>query len=296
MFSENFRQWSEAVEEATEGRVTFEPHYAGSLVPQSGAYEAVEDGTADVVLVAAHALSNRFPEVAFLEGIGAFPPHVFDDYEPFYDEATEAFESVFADVELLTWGPSSQDWVFAHRTHHLVQPDDFSGQLVRTTGPVQGDQLTALGASPTTIDPADLYVSLQTGQVDGSITTPPLLVSLNVLEVAPYVTHVNAGANPIFWLANSDSWDQISQEDQEAAAEALREVGISTPEMFSELEQEAWEAIENDPGADVLTLDEEQMELLLTEIVPVVENEADNAAERSEAGAELAEIFSGESE
>lgn len=291
-FSQQFQEWSGEIEEATEGRVTFEPYYGGTLTTVTNAYEAVADGRADVALVAATALSNHFPELSFLEGTGYLTGELDPaEYTEMYDAVKAPLAEVMSDVHLLAWSPSSLNPTFADRQKQLTTPADFEGRIIRAAGKLQGEQLGELGASPTTVDPSELQVALQTGTVDAAIYTPTLIESGRLFEVAPQMTRMdNTAANTIMWIMNSEAWAEISEADQRVIDEIMHETGVAMPSSFDASEEESWENLADTP-AELTVLEEDQQAAILEQMRPALLKAADTAAAASDAGAELVRLF-----
>ncbi len=88
----------------------------------------------------------------------------------------------------------------------LLSPDDFSGKKIRSMGPAENALLAALGANPTTMAFGDVPPALQTGVIDGLLTS---LGGFNTTkDQAPYFTI--AGLNGIvgdyYWIGASNQW------------------------------------------------------------------------------------------
>jgi TRAP-type transport system periplasmic protein len=98
-----------------------------------------------------------------------------------------------------------------------VSPADFKGSKVRSMGPAENALLSALGANPTAMAFGDVPPALQTGVLDGLLTS---LGGWNsVREQAPYMTV--AGLNGIvgdyYWFGVSQRWWNKLSKDQQAA-------------------------------------------------------------------------------
>lgn len=98
----------------------------------------------------------------------------------------------------------------------LIGPEDFSGKKMRSMGPAENALLSALGANPQAMAFGDVPPALQTGVIDGLLTS---LGGFNaVKEQAPYFTV--AGLNGIvgdyYWFGVSNRWwSRLSKEQQE---------------------------------------------------------------------------------
>lgn len=96
-----------------------------------------------------------------------------------------------------------------------LTPADFKGNKIRSMGPAENAMLSALGANPTAMAFGDVPPALQTGVLDGLLTSVGGWNS--VKEQAPYYTV--AGMNGIvgdyYWFGISQRWwSKLSKEQQ----------------------------------------------------------------------------------
>jgi TRAP-type C4-dicarboxylate transport system substrate-binding protein len=91
--------------------------------------------------------------------------------------------------------------------------DDVKGMKIRIqSAGILGDSITALGGSPTVIDIAELYTSLQTGAVDGAAINDNTVLSFKLAPVLPYFSQINLAPN-IDTLFINDKWYQDLDSD-----------------------------------------------------------------------------------
>ena len=104
----------------------------------------------------------------------------------------------------------------------VIAPADFAGKKMRSMGPAENALLGALGANPQSMAFGDVPPALQTGVIDGLLTS---LGGFNaVKEQAPYFTV--AGLNGIvgdyYWFGASNKWwDKLSKEQQDAMTDII---------------------------------------------------------------------------
>jgi len=106
----------------------------------------------------------------------------------------------------------------------LITPQDFSGMKMRSMGPAENALLGALGSNPQAMAFGDVPSALQTGVIDGLLTS---LGGFNaVKEQAPYFTV--AGLNGIvgdyYWFGASNRW--LNKLDKEQR-DALRDIVVN---------------------------------------------------------------------
>jgi TRAP-type C4-dicarboxylate transport system substrate-binding protein len=126
----------------------------------------------------------------------------------------------------------------------LLSPDDFVGKKIRSMGPAENAALKAWGANPTTMAFGDVPPALQTGVIDGLLTS---LGGFNATkDQAPYYTiaGINGIVGDYYWIGASGKWwrklDAAQQKDpakpgvyimQEAERKALADkLGNATAE------------------------------------------------------------------
>ncbi len=98
----------------------------------------------------------------------------------------------------------------------LLVPGDFAGKKVRSMGPAENALLGALGANPTTMAFGDVPPALQTGVIDGLLTS---LGGFNATkEQAPYFTvaGINGIVGDYYWIGASNKWWATLDKKQQA--------------------------------------------------------------------------------
>jgi len=109
----------------------------------------------------------------------------------------------------------------AGANERLRSADDFSGRKIRSMGPAENAALSAWGASPVTMTFGDVPPALQTGVLDGLLTS---LGGWNsVRDQAPYYTvaGVNGIVGDYYWIGASQSWWDSLNEPTRQAIETL---------------------------------------------------------------------------
>lgn len=105
----------------------------------------------------------------------------------------------------------------------LIGPEDFAGKKMRSMGPAENALLSALGSNPQAMAFGDVPPALQTGVIDGLLTS---LGGFNATkEQAPYFTV--AGLNGIvgdyYWFGISNRWwNKLSKEQQDILSDIIK--------------------------------------------------------------------------
>lgn len=99
--------------------------------------------------------------------------------------------------------------------NRLLSPQDFSGKKIRSMGPAENAMLSAFGANPTTMAFGDVPPALETGVIDGLLTS---LGGFNaVKDQAPYFTvaGINGIVGDYYWIgAGKAWWNELSAEQR----------------------------------------------------------------------------------
>ncbi|MEX2672782.1 MAG: TRAP transporter substrate-binding protein DctP [Phycisphaeraceae bacterium] len=255
-----------AIEEATNGGISVQPFFGAVLGGHPENITLVEDGVVEF----SEAWVGYHPTVLVAQSVfDLFPrgPAEYENQIYFYRRAYERIPAFRAELEkrdlklmmvmpLLHLGFASSEPVKAL--------DDIKGQKVRAGSKWLLQYLENAGASPVSVPWDDVYVSLQTGVIDGVLTNYDGINNMKFYEPAPHLL-IAADvwmANPIIYFVNKsffeelpqevqDGWIQASEEAQQAYGEVLaaerekiiehqKAVGVTVTEM-SAADVSSWE-------------------------------------------------------
>ena len=144
-------------------------------------------------------------------------------------DSTETFSELAAhfdkvhDITLFGAGHLSMYMGAGAVESRLVAPADFAGKKMRSMGPAENALLSALGANPQSMAFGDVPPALQTGVIDGLLTS---LGGFNATkEQAPYFTV--AGLNGIvgdyYWFGVSNRWwSKLSDEQRDVLTDIVK--------------------------------------------------------------------------
>jgi len=198
------------IDRATDGRVKL------ILTSDIVAPKDELDATGDQRVEAAWFVALYFTAVQPAIGVAAVPG-MFDD-EAQYVQITEdtGFAEQLSDWTLseynartLVPGFTLRQIMYSNRL--LDSVDDFAGFKMRVANVEQGELMTALGASPTSVAWTELYMGLQTGVVDGAITGLDSGYFASFYEVVDHVADWPPFRilNPRYFVVNEDFWQSL---------------------------------------------------------------------------------------
>lgn len=111
------------------------------------------------------------------------------------------------------------------------------GRKIRGTQ-LYNPAIEGLGGSPVVMPMTDVYSALQTGVVDGAGTTLVGMLEQKWYEVADYISRPTFGTVDLFAYMNLDTWESLSEEEQNVIMKAALEIEKETVARFDKLAAE----------------------------------------------------------
>lgn len=209
--------WGEAVEEATEGRVSVEV-MASPIGSPPAQYDLVRDGAADVGFGVHGYTPNRFAltTIAELPFLTPSSEALSVAYQEVHDEFLAGAEE-HAGVHLLAvWvhGPGG--------IYTIDEPvdalDDLSGKKMRVGGGLANMVSERLGVVGVSAPSPQVYEILANGVADGIFFPPESVPFFRIDTVLKHGTSVPGGLynTSFFMVMNEDTWNALSDADREA--------------------------------------------------------------------------------
>lgn len=253
-----------AVEDASDGRISYEFNYVNSIVPPGEVGSAMGEGTVDAGLVVTSYNPSEFPisnwlsQLAFAGESG--PPSAALERSAavaeWWKDHPEAMESDFTSQGLvpLTTGINAHTAYQLLCTEEVTSLEDAQGTTVRTPGEAWADAAEAIGMEPVSLPGAELYESLQRGVVDCTMADAPDMMSSNLTEVASHYTAVNLpGFTPYGIFISQQVWDSLDEEDKaivwdsiDVYTESLTSQGLQLQEELLETSGMEFHEMEDD--------------------------------------------------
>lgn len=211
-------EFEKYVEEASNGELQVEVYTDAVLFTQEEEVIAVAGNDAQMSLISASWLTAGSPWVGMFAAGYTFKS---------YDHMTKvlngeigkaAFAKIAEEQNVLPLGA----WYLGSRQislsedKHIKTPADLNGINLRMPNSDAWLLLgKAIGANPTPISFSELYLSLQTGVVDGQDNPLPTVESAKFYEVQKSITITNHLVDSVWPAINVDFWNELTAEEQE---------------------------------------------------------------------------------
>ena len=219
-------KFSELVAEKSGGRIAIDVFSNGQLGGDRESVESLQNG--DIAFV----VQNTAPQVNFVPELAVFDlPNLFTNAQvartvldgPFFDEIATKYEA--KNIKLL--GYADQGFRTMTSNKKIEKIEDFQGQKIRTMeNPNHLAYWTALGANPTPMAFAEVYIGLQQGTIDAQENPYEVIVSSKFYEQQKYVINTNHILHLLSLISSKTVFDSLSAEDQGIIQEAANEAKI----------------------------------------------------------------------
>ncbi|MDO4548148.1 MAG: sialic acid TRAP transporter substrate-binding protein SiaP [Clostridia bacterium] len=217
-------EFERVVEELSGGNIDVEVYTDAVLFTQEEEVVAVAGGDADMSLVSASWLTTGSP------WIGMFSAgYVFKSYEHMTavlngEIGKAVFERVAEDQGILPLAAYylGSRQISLTEDKAITTPEDLNGINLRMPNSEAWLLLgQALGANPTPISFSELYLSLQTGVVDGQDNPLPTVESAKFYEVQKSITITNHLVDSVWPCINLAKWNSLTDAQKDIIMQGI---------------------------------------------------------------------------
>lgn len=247
--------WMSCVSDALGDDIRFNYFPSGQLVALREMLAGLESGVADSVPIPVGYASERLPlnGVSMLPGLGTSAQQIIGTYSRAIRE-NAALAAEFEDVDAVPM------WVMGFPPYQAISMGpamrslaDFQGKVVRSAGGTMTLAIEALGAAPAEVTVSDLYVSMERGVVDATISGFASVKPYNLQEIMQSISTNGAfGTFTNVFSVNANVWAGLPEDVQEI----MRECGGHVEEVMAErMDREAVELAEEFAGMGIEVFD-----------------------------------------
>lgn len=189
--TEPMAAYTDAITEATEGKVTFEFFYAGALVPPAEMAGGLRDGLVDMAHIVPVYTAAIFPYDNYINQLS------------FVSDPSPIAGSLQAASATLQWGWETEDYLAEFEAEGLVpllprlqtvhtygllcsenagSLSTLDGKRVRAGGAAWADEVTNVGGVPVSMPAADAYTAFQQGLLDCAVSGAEDIYALGLTD------------------------------------------------------------------------------------------------------------------
>ncbi len=258
---------AERVAEITGGKLTIDYHANGDLGGDSDLLRQTQSNDIQVVLSQTAPVTSFVAEMAVFDLPKAFATYdgdVIDEVLNGDNDFTAALSEAFEENDLHLLG------MLQNATYRLTTSNkeintlsDFSGLQIRTMENSNHMAFwTAIGAEPTPLAWAELYISLQNGTVDAEENAADTAAGASFQEVQKYLGCTNhiLYCNQI--SISKDAWDSLDPAYQAALEQAVADAIEYMRPMMTSIDEDSKQTL-IDGGMELIEYDESFFEEVL---------------------------------
>jgi TRAP-type mannitol/chloroaromatic compound transport system substrate-binding protein len=258
------KYFDQDLKEITGGRLQITLHPAGAMLPTKELFDACRKGTVDggtgsgaywMTIVPIAALPGNSP-MTFREPWEGLYFHFVMGFEDMLKEAHAKHNILYYTEKIYPTAMIGRK--------PIEKIDDFKGYKIRSSG-IIADMLRDLGAAPTLVHGPELYLSLQTGVVDGAHWGAAQgALTMKLCEVAKYYIQPNlamSGTDVI--IINKDSFNVLLKDLQTVLDLALKERVWRRSHEYIMGEMKALDKMKKNYGVKVVTIRPEDQKKMM---------------------------------
>ncbi|WP_099824838.1 sialic acid TRAP transporter substrate-binding protein SiaP [Oceaniglobus indicus] len=224
---------------ATDDRYGIEVFPASSLGKEVDINEGLGFGTVDIIYTGQLFAGRAFGPIA----IGG-APFMFRDYDHWdkfrnsdlFDELAQGYtDATNNHITAMTY------YGARHTTSNdpILTPDDMKGMKIRVpNAPLYMMFPQAVGANPTPIAFAEVYLALQQGTVDGQENPLPTIQAKKFYEVQKNINLTGHITDALLTIVGGPAWDAMDEADRKALSDVTVETAACATDKIIQAESE----------------------------------------------------------
>lgn len=283
-------QYKEAIEKATNGDIVVEIYPSSQLGTATQMIQGVQDGSIEAVMIPSSYFCSFAPASAVTD-----IPFFFEDNQQIFDILNDANNPLNSYLEnygfkVAAWFKNTPRYILSQKKYETVA--DLKNQKVwclpsRTLQ----KELKAYGASPQTLDPSDISVSLENGTVDGVETDVLFMNATGLGESAKYLNMIPNTPMTNLFCFGKDWFEKLPENYQKLLLDTAEDVIKNQEVPYVEKQYNGSLKALQGMGVQLVEPTDELMEELKSKSESVKENFVNESEENKEIYDGLAEMI-----
>lgn len=250
------RHWKEQMDKCTDGQVAVQLFPGSTLLGARDMYDGVLHGVADIGLGTPTNDTGRFPLITGMSLPVGFPNATVASatyWQLLQEFDLKAFDQ-FKIVAAFTTEPG-----YIQSRNPIRSLEDIQGAKLRANGPLY-TILQELGADAVAMPMSEVPQSVQTGVIDGIMTSREVLEDLKLAESLHYVTDYPTGVYIFAAVMNKSRWNKLPDSVQKCINELAPKMATWTGHFHDQDVHEAMVWAKDSEGLKVVELEPGQKE------------------------------------
>ncbi len=258
--TEPFHKWSlwaaDEIRKRTNGRYDIQVFPSSSLGKEQDIYQGLALGSVDLVYTGSLYAARDYGPMAVSSA-----PFMFRDFKhwdtyrngPVFKELADAYTAKTGN-EVLALIYYGERHVTSNKPVRV--PADMKGMKFRTPdAPMYTMFPRAVGANPTPIAFAEVYLALQNGTVDGQENPLPTILAKKFYEVNKNISLTGHMTDSLLTLSSPGLWKRLTPADRKIFQDVFREAAVKTTDDIRAAETLLATDLATKYGANVIKVD-----------------------------------------
>jgi len=279
------KKWSEELAKRTNGKVKVDMFFGGTLLDAANMFDGVSSGTADIGLTSTTYEPGRFPLLEISDLPSGYPNSevasqvVADLIQEYPPEALKDFKIITA---------FATEPAYIQSVKKISDLKELSGTQFRISGSLT-PVMEALGAAPVGMSQAEVPEALQTGIIEGNVSSREVLKDLKLAEYLKYVTDYPLTINTFVAVMNKNKWDSLPEDVQKVIDELNKEMTVFTGQYLDKHTEESLKWSADTEGLEIIPVKEEEKKKWDELVKPVQDKAVKDADKKGLPGTEYRE-------
>lgn len=226
--------WIDKVKALSNGEIEIKYYPAGQVAQLKELLRAVQNGIVDIAPIPIGYVTDKMPlnDVSALPGLGTTSKAIVDAHFAALQNGLLAKEFAANKIHPL-YAMAFPPYQIVSMKGPIKTVEDFKGRVLRSAGGSMNLVISALGATPAEIPVGEMYVALQRGTVDGTISAFASVKGYNVQEIAKSMSgNASFGTFVNVLACNADKWKSLPKEAQAVLTKAGLEINASAAKFL----------------------------------------------------------------
>ena len=269
------KKWTEELESRTDGKVKVNLFFGGTLLQANNMFEGVANGTADIGLTATTYEPKRFPLLEISDLPSGYPNSEVAS-QVVHDLIMEYPPEALKDFKILTAFATEPSYIQSKEA--ISNLKDLAGKQLRISGGLT-PVMEKLGAAPVGMSQNEVPEALETGIIEGNISSREVLKDLKLAESVKYVTDYPLTITSFVAVMNKDKWNTLPDDVKKVIEELSNEMSEFTGKYLDKHVKESIQWSEDEEGLNVVSITEQEKKKW-DELVGDMQEEAVEEAEK----------------
>lgn len=248
--TENIREFTQDVRQATDGELDIKVHSNGSLIGHAEIKNSVRRGIVPIGEVIMSRLANENPifEVDSVPYLAAG----YDDAQTLWEASREVIAEELAKQKLrllfaVPWPPQG-----IYTQDKITQPEDLQNLNMRAYNNASERLAQLAGAVPTQVEVPDIPTAFSTGRVGAMITSPATGADTKAWDYLEHFNHAQLWLPKNMIIVSERAFSRLDEDTRQAVLDAAADAEARGWEMSQKETQEALDVLKEN-GITVTT-------------------------------------------